>query len=78
MAAATQMRKVELELPENVYQILKDLSVFYGMTSDESLKEIIRINIDMELDSSGGVPVEIGKFLQKKHNYKPDAWRKDQ
>ena len=71
------VRMVTLELPDNDYNILQDLAMFYDHPVERLVKSIIDVDLECELAGRENLSSNIGKFLTKKRRYDSRAFRKE-
>lgn len=71
-----QMRKIEVELPENAYNVLKEMAVAYDQTIEQLTREMVYALMQCDLTGAGGdLSTQLSAYLCKKYNYDPEAWR---
>jgi hypothetical protein len=74
---APEVGSLYVRLPISIHNLLQELAVFHDESLEESIRNILMIEVDKELDGAGALGGDLAKFLCKKYHYKPFAWRKE-
>lgn len=72
-----QKQKLEIELPENAYNVLREMAVIANQSTEQYAKEMIYAMMECDLTGGGEMGSEISKYLFRKYNYDPNAWREE-
>jgi hypothetical protein len=72
-----QTRKIEIELPENMYNVLAEMAVANEETPEQTVLGFIHMSMECELTGGGDMGEQLSKYLCRRHGYDPSGFRKE-